>query len=50
MRQVIEEVVRRNMEGKEYDNVEAKKQAEQICVEIRTQAKNLSVPSYKIIV
>ena len=50
MRACVEEVVKRNLDGKEYDHQQAKQWAENIVNEIRAQVKNLSIPSYKIVV
>ena len=50
VKQVVEEVVKRNLADKEYHHQEAEKQAEQIVNEIRAQLKNLQIPSYKVVV
>ena len=50
MRDVIQNVVSRNLDGKEYDHPEAKRQAETIVNEIRAALKMLAIPSYKIVV
>ena len=50
IRDCIQAVVTRNLEGKEYDHPEAKRQAETIVNEIRAALKTFPIPAYKIII
>ena len=47
---IIERCIRNKLEGQEFDQQKHKQQAEAIVVEIKDQTKQLSIPSYKIIV
>lgn len=47
---IIEEVVSTKLEDKEFDYAEAKRQAEEIVHEVKERVKQLSIPSYKIVV
>lgn len=47
---MVENIVKRNLEDKEYDHMDAKRQAEQIVNDIRTHVKNLNIPAYKVVV
>ena len=50
VRDCIQAVVSRNLEGKEYEHLEAKRQAETIVNEIRAALKTFPIAQYKIIV
>jgi hypothetical protein len=43
-------VIKRNLEGKEYDHASAKGWAEDIVNQIRASLKSPTIPSYKIVV
>ena len=47
---IIERCIGNKLEGQEFDQQKHKQQAEAIVVEIKDQTKQLSIPSYKIIV
>ena len=50
VKQIIEDVITRNVKDKEYDHATAKTLAESIADQIKMQVKQLNIPSYKIIV
>ncbi len=50
MRVIIEDVIKKNVGDKEYDQAQAKTQVENIVRQIQTSVKHLSIPAYKIIV
>ena len=50
VKSIIERCIRNKLEGQEFDQQKHKQQAEAIVVEIKDQTKQLSIPSYKIIV
>ena len=50
VKNIIENVIKAKLEGMEFDQVKHKQWAEAIVVEIKDQTKQLSIPSYKIIV
>ena len=50
MREIVENIVKRNLDGKEYEHMEAKRQAETIVNEIRAACKTLPYPSYKMVI
>ena len=50
VKNIIENVIKAKLEGMDFDQVKHKQWAEAIVVEIKDQTKQLSIPSYKIIV
>ena len=50
VKNIIENVIKAKLEGMQFDQVKHKQWAEAIVVEIKDQTKQLSIPSYKIIV
>ena len=50
MLNIIEHVIKQHLEGKEYDQAQARPQVENIVRQIQAQVKLLSLPSYKIVV
>ena len=50
MRDIVESVVKQVLEEQEYDHTQAKIWSETIVQNVRDQAKQLSIPSYKIVV
>ena len=50
VRDLIEQVVTRNLRDREYDHPQSKNLAEKIADEIKAAVKGLSIPSYKIVV
>ena len=50
VRTIIENVIKAKLDGHEFDQQKHKQWAEAIVVEIKEQTKQLSIPSYKIIV
>ena len=43
-------MIKKQLEGKEYDQAQAKPQVENIVKQIQAQVKLLNIPSYKIVV
>ena len=50
VRQIIEKCITQKLEGLEFDHSKSKQWAEAIVVDIKDQTKQLSIPSYKIVV
>ena len=50
VRDIIERCIKAKLEGQEFDQQKHKQWAEAIVVDIKDQTKQLSIPSYKIIV
>ena len=50
VRDIIERCIKAKLEGQEFDHSKYRQWAEAIVVDIKDQTKNLSIPSYKIIV
>ena len=50
VRDLIKEIITKHLKDKEYEHAMAKTQAEKIVDEIKSATKNLSIPSYKIVV
>ena len=50
VKKIIEDVVSTMMADKEYEHAQAKKWAEDIVQQVKTRTKQLSIPSYKIVV
>ena len=50
VRDLIEAVITKNLNGMEYEHSKSKQMAEKIAEEIKATVKGLSIPSYKIVV
>ena len=50
VRSIIEQCIKSKLEGMDFDHSKHKQWAEAIVVDIKEQTKQLSIPSYKIVV